>query len=238
MRMCNGVEMCVYCETNEATDIEHIRPKSLFPEDAFSWINYVPSCKNCNTTFKSDKAAIFNPQNSINVIDITPQRVASTRIKPVNNDTLFINPRIDNPNRLILLDLVGKTFYYLPKKEEGTRDFLRAEYTINTVLKLNDRAALVEGRKSAFRDFQNLLKNYIAAGEATSHAALELATGDDPQVDFNNSLQKEITRIQSHIKKAIETHSQPTVWLEMKRQRAKLPRTNALFNQLPVALRW
>ena len=35
IEMCVGVEICVYCEQNEATDIEHIYPKKLYPEKAF-----------------------------------------------------------------------------------------------------------------------------------------------------------------------------------------------------------
>jgi uncharacterized protein (TIGR02646 family) len=238
LRICKGVELCAYCESNEATDIEHLRPKSLFPEDAFSWINYVLACKNCNTTFKSDKSAIFNPIGSAIFLDITPNKSNKIKVKPANNDTLFINPRIENPTRLILLDLVEKTFLYIPKKEEGTRDFLKADYTINTILKLNNRVALVESRKSAFIDFQNLLRNYIAVGIAQTHDELEAATGDFPQVNFSTPLIVEKKRIQNHIKNALKTHSQPTVWLEMKRQRAKLPQTSLLFKKAPESLKW
>jgi hypothetical protein len=52
--MCVGVGICVYCENNEATDIEHIFPKKMYPEKAFTWVNYVLACKICNTTYKSD----------------------------------------------------------------------------------------------------------------------------------------------------------------------------------------
>jgi len=43
--MCIGVEICNYCEQSEASDIEHILPKSLFPEHAFRWTNYLLACK-------------------------------------------------------------------------------------------------------------------------------------------------------------------------------------------------
>jgi hypothetical protein len=235
--MCIGVGICNYCEANEATDIEHIRAKSLFPEYAFFWENYILACKICNTTYKMDKASIFVPKGSNIAIDISPKRGA-TKTQPANEDTLLINPRTENPTRFIMLDLVGRTFNYIPKKPVGTREYLRADYSINTLLKLNDRQALVEARKAAFKDFQNLLKNYIACGKATTYDELELATGDEPQVNRSSSLSTEIIRIQSHIKNNIISRSQPTVWLEMKRQRAKLNITNQLFKQAPEALLW
>jgi hypothetical protein len=236
--MCVGKGICNYCEANEATDIEHIRAKSLFPEYAFFWENYILACKICNTTYKMDKASIFAAKDSCIIVDISPKRGATTKTKPPNDDTLLINPRTENPTRFIMLDLVGGTFNYIPKKPVGTREYLRADYSINTLLKLNDRQALVEARKAAFKDFQNLLKNYIDCGKATTHDELELATGDYPQVNHANPLSSEIIRIQTHIKNSITSRAQPTVWLEMKRQRAKLNFTNQLFKQAPEVLSW
>ena len=36
-----SVQTCNYCENNEATDIEHIYPKSHFPSRCFDWNNYI-----------------------------------------------------------------------------------------------------------------------------------------------------------------------------------------------------
>lgn len=60
LEMCVGTEICNYCENNEATDIEHIYPKSFFPERAFHWDNYLLACKTCNSTYKQDRFAIFD----------------------------------------------------------------------------------------------------------------------------------------------------------------------------------
>ena len=35
--LCVSVEICNYCESNEANDIEHIFPKKLFPHRTFLW---------------------------------------------------------------------------------------------------------------------------------------------------------------------------------------------------------
>ncbi len=52
--MCNGPQLCMYCEGNEATDIEHIKPRSRYPSEAFKWKNYLYACTACNSRFKGD----------------------------------------------------------------------------------------------------------------------------------------------------------------------------------------
>lgn len=46
---------CVYCVDSEATDIEHFRPKSKFPEYIFQWHNLLFSCKTCNLSHKGSR---------------------------------------------------------------------------------------------------------------------------------------------------------------------------------------
>ncbi len=53
--MCNAPERCMYCEDNEATDIEHIRPKSEYPKAAFVWENFLLACPTCNSRFKGSQ---------------------------------------------------------------------------------------------------------------------------------------------------------------------------------------
>jgi len=56
------------CAANEATDVEHYRPKSVFPERAFQWENLLWGCSACNR-FKGSRfppetepgAQILNP---------------------------------------------------------------------------------------------------------------------------------------------------------------------------------
>lgn len=37
--MSAGAQRCCWCEDSAGTDIEHIRPKSLYPERTFRWEN-------------------------------------------------------------------------------------------------------------------------------------------------------------------------------------------------------
>ena len=57
--MCSGARRCVYCEDSLGCEVEHIRPKSLYPESCFSWENYVYACGLCNKR-KSNKFTVFD----------------------------------------------------------------------------------------------------------------------------------------------------------------------------------
>src|SRR2546426_12783509 len=46
--MCSGARRCMYCEDSAADEIEHHRPKNLYPELAFAWENYLYACGPCN----------------------------------------------------------------------------------------------------------------------------------------------------------------------------------------------
>ncbi|MDR2117742.1 MAG: hypothetical protein LBP87_15295 [Planctomycetaceae bacterium] len=39
---------CMYCSNSASSDIEHFRPKSLFPEKTFEWNNMLWVCSPCN----------------------------------------------------------------------------------------------------------------------------------------------------------------------------------------------
>ena len=236
IEMCVGVEICVYCEQNEATDIEHIYPKKLYPEKAFTWNNYVLACGKCNTHHKSDKFKIFNPQNSTNEEDVTAPR--GTFVKPANDDSLFINQRVDNPLDFFELDLVNQLFVFTEKFPEGTREYKRANYTKN-LLGLNTRAALVANRRNAAKFYVSRLEKYVAAKAATTFQELTDAINDDwGAIDHTKDFDLEKNRIIDSIKSDILSYSHPTVWKELVRQRQNLPKTNSLFNQAPEAIVW
>ena len=41
-------EPCMLCDANESTDVEHYRPKAIFPQSALVWENLLWACTNCN----------------------------------------------------------------------------------------------------------------------------------------------------------------------------------------------
>ncbi len=53
--MAAGRRRCMYCEDSQGTDIDHFRPKSRYPEEAFSWPNYLLACSHCNSNEKREQ---------------------------------------------------------------------------------------------------------------------------------------------------------------------------------------
>jgi hypothetical protein len=47
-RLAGPGERCMFCSGSEASDVEHYRPKAIFPEMALTWENYLWSCTPCN----------------------------------------------------------------------------------------------------------------------------------------------------------------------------------------------
>ena len=233
--MCVAVEICVYCENNEATDIEHIYPKKLYPEKAFTWENYVLACGKCNSHHKSDKFKIFPLQNTADTEDVTPPR--GTYRQPANDDALFINQRADNPLDFLELDLLNRTFIFTEKFPEGTREYHRAFYTIE-LLGLNTRGALIAARKNAARFFIGRLEKYVNAKKSADFQELKDAVDDFGTIDETANFAQEKNKILESIKNDILENSHPTVWKELIRQRVNLPKTHRLLNDAPEAVNW
>lgn len=234
--MCPGIVLCVYCEFNEATDIEHIYPKKLYPEKAFIWENYVLACGKCNRILKLDKFKIFNPKDSANVEDVTLPH--GTYKQPTNDDALFINQRKENPMDFLELDLREKTLTFGTILPENTREYERAKFTIE-LLGLNTRGDLVSARKKDLRFFVGRLEKYVNAKKSNDFQELKNAVDDDYEsINENAIFLTEKERIIEAIKADVLEHINSTVWKELLRQRANLPKTNKLLNDAPEAVNW
>lgn len=235
LQMCVGVEICNYCEHNEATDIEHVYPKKLFPEKTFRWENYVLSCGKCNTDYKSDKFAVFNPLGSADLEVLPRQR--GTYLQPATTDAALINPRWENPLDYLWLDIRDRSFHFTDKPGISVRDCQKAKYTI-ALLGLNARAPLVEARKVAAKYYLDRLERYVRAKHATAFADLEEVTQEPDLVDETQPFEAEQTRIMAAIRSDMMQHQHPTVWQELKRQQGQLPKTGRLLAEAPEALEW
>ena len=195
---------CHYCEDSAADEVEHVRPKSLYPEHAFLWPNYLFACGPCNGGYKKAKFAVFDSLGQFR--DITRGKndpVAS----PPSGDPAFIDPRSENPMDFLELDLLG-SFHFQPLADEGTHNALKADFTITT-LGLN-RDYLLAARKIAYGNYQNRMKVYVAEKKA---GASEQTLRD--------------------IREQLWTEPHTTVWQEMVRNRAYLPHLAALFEEAP-----
>jgi uncharacterized protein (TIGR02646 family) len=68
IEMSGASRTCMFCDHNEPTDVEHFKPKTVFPIDTFNWDNMLWVCTTCNrlksNRFPPDNctgAAILNP---------------------------------------------------------------------------------------------------------------------------------------------------------------------------------
>jgi uncharacterized protein (TIGR02646 family) len=235
--LCVSVEICNYCESNEANDIEHIFPKKLFPHRTFVWKNYLLACQNCNSKYKQDRFAIFDPLDSASVTEYVSRQKVD--VAPNTEDNVFINPREENPMDFLWLDLTYGIFNIHPNflEDENSRGYKKAEQTLK-ILKLNKREKLVAGRKAARKEYLHLLEEYIDIKKATNFEELKEAVHNCPEVNERIPFVEEQQNIIDSTKKQIKTHRHPTVWYELIRQRAFNPFFEKLFSEAPEAILW
>lgn len=153
--MCRGPRRCMYCEDAAADEVEHFRPKDLYPEAVFVWTNYLYACGLCNTR-KNNRFFVIDPDTE-EVVDATRAHKAPIDPPPDGNPAL-IDPRRENPLSFLMLDL-RDTFEFTPTAEVGTLEYERAVRTID-VLELNARDYLVKARRVAFQSYRALLADY------------------------------------------------------------------------------
>ncbi|WP_416759017.1 hypothetical protein ACNI65_20380 [Roseateles sp. So40a] len=216
-QMCIGPIRCAYCEDSLADEVEHIKPKSFFPDLAFVWANYAFACGPCNGPKGSRYAVVSRG---------TLREVVRTRGLPPApapaGRCALIDPRTEDPTEFLELDLGGvgadgtqldPTFDFLPKEDLSATATARAEYTIKT-LGLN-REVLRKARSNAFGGFRARLREYAEKMEAGADVA-ELARLRDDLLGT------------PHL----------TVLHEMRVQRLWLPEIDDLLNRAPEASMW
>ncbi len=208
--MCSGARRCCYCEDSCADEVEHIKPKDLYPDLVFTWQNYIYACGPCNGP-KNNKFRVFHLRTGA-VIDISRKVGAPVR-KPPRGDPLLIDPRREDPLQFLELEMEA-TFFFLPRLGLAKRDLARAEYTIE-LLHLNDRDLLPRARRNAFGSYRARLIEYEKKKRhGTAATVLQNLANDLLQTPH------------------------PTVWAEMKRQRNDHLELKQLFQQVPEALNW
>jgi uncharacterized protein (TIGR02646 family) len=150
--MCPGARRCGYCEDSLADEVEHIKPKNLYPELTFVWENYLYACGPCNVP-KNNRFAVFSNGDIIEIGG--KNRIPG--VEPIEGQPVFLNPRAENPLDYIELDLLG-TFLFIASGEENSEHYKRGKYSIK-VLGLNDRG-LPKGRRQAYKWYRALLNEY------------------------------------------------------------------------------
>jgi uncharacterized protein (TIGR02646 family) len=172
---------CAYCELKPSDgggylEVEHILPKSLFPEQTFNWSNFIPSCKNCNIKKSNENTQenpILNPYNTSPEIYFT-----------YNNCAIEINRNIES----------GSSEYNIAK---NTSDFCDLE-RIELVRKHSELLAVFYPYKLSLKQMlseinsQNLTErqqtNVIAKLNDSLTAVKSLATPEQVCSGFMKSL--------------------------------------------------
>lgn len=175
--MCAGACRCMYCEDSAANEVEHFRPKLLYPELVFVWLNYLYTCGPCNRVKRSHFRLL------VSVSDYDDLKSGRTDVVvESSNGAALIDPRKDDPLLYLSIDLTD-TFWFVPRHAPGTPDWARAQYTID-LLKLNERDYLPQARKAAYGTYRARLREYLEARGTTRAALLAEAIGryDHPSV--------------------------------------------------------
>lgn len=158
--MTSGACRCMYCEDSAADEVEHFRPKDLYPEEVFRWTNYLYSCGPCNGG-KRHHCAVFAASNG-RFTDVT-RATGAPVVAPVAGDDVLLHPRRDDPLACLELDLRG-TFCFQPRATVDARSRRRASYTIKT-LDLN-RDLLLKARGEAYNSYRARLSEYLHCASA------------------------------------------------------------------------
>ncbi|CAA9268793.1 MAG: hypothetical protein AVDCRST_MAG56-2930 [uncultured Cytophagales bacterium] len=217
------------CEQSEANDVEHIYPKSFFPEYAFDWNNYLLACKPCNPAYKLDTFFVLDAQDDAVKLE--------RGVQPPHQTFAFINPRTENPNDWMILNTLTFRFDLLP--DLSKRDINKATKTLD-VLQLNIRDTLLAARKSVARYYyqrMQLLVDILVS--TTKNQVFQLLTPYDELLDHQKSLNELKEELKTSFKKDITTYQHPSVWHAIKVVASRTsPKWKTIFDQLPEALNW
>jgi len=227
MNISKGI--CNYCEQNESNDIEHIEPKSFFPEKTFVWENYILACKQCNSGHKLDKCFVFDSNGDLKFLERS--------IEPSTKDVAFINPRTDDPNNYMILTFPSYQFEILEGNSQ--RQTLIAQKTIE-ILELNTRAVLVEARKNAANYYFSILDRLVRIRAVRTNKALKsILSPVDSLIDDTKPLNLLKAEITESYKNHIISYQHPSVWYSIKKISSIIdPTWKRLFSKIPEALNW
>lgn len=231
---CVGIDICNYCENNEASDVEHIFPKKLYPERCFKSDNYLLACKQCNSGYKLDQFAVFSNATSSSIIEYKNKQVVSNA--PPVQESVFIDPRTEDPMDYLLLNL--KTGVFIPNIIFGSdpRRDAKASYTLQ-ILQLNDRNGLQQYRSDAYSNFVGELRLCIQIKNVTTNQELEDIFFPGV-IDTTKHVDQNISYAINQIKNRVLHSKNITVWYEMLRQYSLISTLRVLFDQLPEAKSW
>jgi uncharacterized protein (TIGR02646 family) len=229
LNLCVYIGVCNYCEQNEANDIEHIYPKSFFPESTFKWENYLLACKQCNSGIKLDQCHVLDQNSDV----LKLQRGDEPPFQTIS----FINPRIETPNDYMILNTLSHKFEVFDELDKKRKN--KAHSTLE-ILELNTRDILIQARKSAANHYYEKISRLARILNANTIDELaEALTPYDDLFDLNQPIDSIKNSIKDSYKKYISSYQHPSVWYSIKIIESQMNKKwQALFAQIPEALNW
>lgn len=151
-RMMGERQRCMYCMDSHGSDIEHFRPKAVYPKRMFKWRNLLLCCSECG-------------------------RLKGNRFPLQGNKPLLIDPTKEQPWRYIDFDPV--TGNIVARFDPSLGDYsAKGDATVNT-LQLDRREALAAGYKKTFNRLVRTVSTFLNTPDDSADLIAKLREEDD-----------------------------------------------------------
>jgi len=146
-------QRCMYCLDSHGSDIEHFRPKAVYPKRMFNWRNLLLCCSECG-------------------------RIKGDRFPLQGNKPLLIDPTKEQPWQYI--DFDPMTGNLVARFDPITNEYsIKGESTVIT-LQLDQREALAAGYKQTFTRLSKVVQTFLNAPHHNAQQLIaELRSQDD-----------------------------------------------------------
>lgn len=146
-------ERCMYCMDSHGSDIEHFRPKAVYPQHMFRWPNLLLCCTECG-------------------------RFKGNQFPRAGRTPLLIDPTREDPWQH--LDFDPDTGNLTARYDTAAGDWSAKGLKTVEVLRLDRREALSAGYLKTYRRLCRIVADYLQApGTATAALIEELRHADD-----------------------------------------------------------
>ncbi len=170
----SSLQKCAFCETKPGEsgniEVEHFAPKSIYPELAFKWENFLPACRKCNGSKDDHDTGNFpivnpydeNPEDIFHYNDI--KIAANDAHEEVGERTIRVcglnSVRLMKPRADILVSLHS----FSQALDEAIKDYEEAETDIkkqNRKRKIREALEAIEVLANPSEKFSGFCKAYL-----------------------------------------------------------------------------
>ena len=146
-------ERCMYCVDSHGCDIEHFRPKAIFPRRAFQWRNLLLCCSDCG-------------------------RLKGSQFPTANGRPMLIDPSAEDPWQYLEFD--PDTGDLAARFDVQANEWSPKGVKTVEVLQLDRREVLENVYKATFRRLCRIVQASLGAGTIAAPSLLtELQEADD-----------------------------------------------------------